>query len=146
MVEEEAYPMKTICKYIVLLAGFCLVAPHAYGAQEAIYGLESVVIEGVCDPNSWPQRFLLVSGSLKLVGGDKRGNVWQTVTHIPQRPVAPRSDFGTFRVFGNTIRFHSLQTYEKFIGTVKPGEEKIVIERFNRKRGQLQTEVWYLVR
>ena len=115
-------------------------------ARETIFGLEKVVITGVYDPYAYPERMLLVSGSLKLVGMGRNGNTWQTVTYIPQRAAAPRSDYGVFRRFGNTLVFYSHITFGRFTGTIQPDGERLVVDRFNARLGKRQQEVWYLVR
>lgn len=131
--------------YILLLAIF--VFPQTSdAAKETIFGLEKVVITGVYDPYAPPERLLLVSGSLKLVGMGRDGNTWQTVTYIPQRPAAPRSDYGTFKRIGNHLVFYSHITFNQFIGTIQPNGERLLIDRFNARLGKRQQEVWYLVR
>ena len=129
--------------------GFCLLlmaGTPLEAARETIFGLEKVVITGVYDPNSLPERLLLVSGSLKLVGMGRGGNTWHTVTYIPQRPAVPRSDHGVFRRFGNILVFYSHITFGSFTGTIQPDGERLVIDRFNARVGKRQQEVWSLVR
>jgi hypothetical protein len=125
---------------------FSIMGAPLEAARETIFGLEKVVITGVYDPHSLPERLLLVSGSLKLVGMGRDGNTWQTVTYIPQRAAVPRSDHGVFRRFGNTVVFYSHITFGRFIGTIQPDGERLVIDRFNARLGKRQQEVWYLVR
>lgn len=139
--------MHAIRKWIfgICLLGFCLQTP-AHGARETIFGLEKVVITGVYDPYARPERLLLVSGSMQLVGMGRGGNVWKTVTYIPQRPAAPRSDYGTFKRIGNQLVFYSYITFNQFIGTLQPDGERLVIDRYNARAGKRQQEVWYLVR
>lgn len=115
-------------------------------ARETVFGLEQVTITGVYDPNARPERLLLVSGSLKLVGLGGKGNTWKTVTYIPQRPAAPRSDYGIFQRVGNTLVFYSLMTMSRFLGEIQPDGERLVIDRFDARQGKQQREVWYLVR
>ena len=124
---------------LVLLTG------NLWAAGEAVYGLESVKFTNVFDPSARPERLLLVSGSLKLTGGLRRGNVWETEIYIPQRAAAPRSDRGIFQVAGNQIRFYSFVTFAHYAGVVDASGERITIQKINRF-GQSQTEVWYLVR
>jgi hypothetical protein len=114
--------------------------------KETIFGLERVVITGVYDPFAVPERLLLVSGSLKLVGMGREGNTWQTVTYVPQRPAAPRSDYGTFRRVGNQLVFFSFITFGQFVGILQPDGERLVVDRFNARSGKRQEETWYLVR
>ena len=119
---------------------------HLEAARETIFGLERVTITGVFDPNAPTERLLLVSGSLKLVGMGPTGNTWQTVTHIPQRPAAPRSDYGTFKRVGNQFIFYSYITFSQFTATFQPDDDRLLIDRYNPKAGKRQQEVWYLVR
>ena len=114
-------------------------------AQESVYGLESVKLDRVFDPDARPQRLLLVSGSLKLVGGLRRGNVWQAVTHIPQRTAAPRSDHGVYRVVGDRILFYSFLTFGTYQGQVLENGERILVTKIS-KDGKSQAETWYIVR
>jgi hypothetical protein len=130
----------------VLATVVCLVGPVGIdGAEERIYGLESAKFERIFDPDALPQRLLLVSGTLKLVGGHQRGNVWEAVTYIPQRAAAPRSDYGIFTTAGDRILFYSLVSFTSYAGTVRGGGERIEIQKINRN-GQSQTEIWYLER
>lgn len=129
---------------MVVFAG--LVLTPAWAARETVFGLEKVTITGVYDPFAPPERLLLVSGSLKLVGMGKSGNTWQTVTYIPQRPAVPRSDYGTFQRIGNILVFYSYITFSKFQGVIQPDGERLVVDRFNARLGKKQQEVWYLVR
>ncbi|GEM_PF-1077304 len=132
-------------RILFFLVGFCFLSPIE-AAKETIFGLEKVVITGVYDPNAQPERLLLVSGSLQLVGMGRDGNTWQTLTYIPQRPAAPRSDHGTFKRVGNQLIFYSYITFNQFIGTIQPDGERLLIDRFNARSGKRQQEVWYLVR
>lgn len=134
----------SICLFVFLI-GFVWLAP-VEAAKETIFGLEKVVITGVDDPNARPERLLLVSGSLKLVGMGRDGNTWQTVTYIPQRPAAPRSDYGTFKRVGNYLIFYSYITFNQFVGTIQPDGERLVIDRYNARAAKRQQETWYLVR
>jgi hypothetical protein len=137
-------PIYSLC-FFVSLIGFAWIFP-AEAAKETIFGLEKVVITGVDDPNARPERLLLVSGSLKLVGMGRDGNTWQTVTYIPQRPAAPRSDYGTFKRFGNQLVFYSYITFRQFVGTIQPDGERLIVDRYNARAGKRQQETWYLVR
>ena len=132
---------------IVILAVIaCLaVSEDIDGAGERIYGLESAKFERIFDPDARPQRLLLVSGALKLVGGYPKGNVWEAVTYIPQRAAAPRSDYGIFTTAGDRILFYSFVSFSSYAGTVRGGGEQIEIQKINRY-GQSQTEIWYLER
>lgn len=141
MFEKGGITMSNIRKLVLVLGVLLLCVQEVGGAREVVFGLDSVTITGVFDPNAWSQRLLLVSGSLKLTGGYLQGNVWETVTYVPQRPAAPRSDRGIFQVGGNRIQFFSFLTFSTFYGTVTNNGEKIVIERVNNA-GQKQTEVW----
>ncbi|MBT3602317.1 MAG: hypothetical protein HOE48_03395 [Candidatus Latescibacteria bacterium] len=135
--------LKSLYPVLFLLLGYPQISD---AAKETIFGLEKVVITGVYDPNVRPERLLLVSGSLKLVGMGRDGNTWRTVTYIPQRPAAPRSDYGTFRRVGNVLIFYSYITFNQFIGTIQPKGERLLVDRFNARLGKRQQEVWYLVR
>ena len=137
-------PAYSKCLLVFLLGFVCIGSVEA--AKETIFGLEKVVITGVDDPNARPERLLLVSGSLKLVGMGRDGNTWQTVTYIPQRPAAPRSDYGTFKRFGNQLIFYSYITFNQFVGTIQPDGERLIIDRYNARAGKRQQETWYLVR
>ena len=130
---------------IAVLGILLLVAGDAQGAWTAVYGLESVKFFKIFDPSARPERLRQVSGSLKLTGGYPSGNVWQTVSYIPRRTAAPKSDYGVFYAVGDRIHFYSLMTFAAYVGSVKQRGERIVIEKMNRD-GQAQTEVWYLVR
>ncbi len=134
-----------IRKLILACLIIVLAKSSAFGAQERVYGLESVKITQVFDPNAPPNMMMLVSGSLKLVGGGPEGSVWHTVTYIPQRPAVPRHDYGLFQVVGNQIIFFSILTYTRFLGTVHDNSEKITLTRVNTQ-GQEQSESWYFVR
>ncbi len=114
-------------------------------ASEAIYGLDQVKLERVYDPNSRPERLMLVSGNLKLVGGLRRGNVWQAVIYIPQRTAAPRTDHGVFRAVGDQVLFYSFLTFGTYRGTILEGGERLQIVKIS-KDGRSQTETWYLDR
>lgn len=137
--------MHKIWVFLVVIVT-CFVGHQVEAARETIFGLEKVVITGVYDPFAPPERLLLVSGSLKMVGMGRNGNTWQTVTYIPQRPAVPRSDYGTFQRVGNTIVFYSYITFNRFFGTIQPDGERLLIDRFNAKTGKRQQEIWYLVR
>lgn len=136
--------IKRICVAFSLLITL-LPAGDARGAQVTVFGLESIRIEQVFDPNARPERLLLVSGSLKLVGGYPGGNAWHSVSHIPQRAAAPKSDYGIFQAAGDRMLFYSFVSFSSYTGTVSDNGERIVIRKINRG-GQSQTEVWYLVR
>ena len=131
---------------VAVAAVVCLVGPVGIdGAEERIYGLESAKFERIFDPNARPQRLLLVSGTLKLVGGYPGGNVWEAVTYIPQRTAAPRSDYGIFSAAGDRILFYSFVSFSSYAGTVRGGGDRIEIQKISRN-GQSQTEIWYLER
>ncbi len=115
------------------------------GAEERIYGLESAKFERIYDPDARPQRLLLVSGTLKLVGGYPKGNVWEAVTYVPRRAAAPRSDYGIFTTAGDRILFYSFVSFSSYAGTIRGGGERIEIQKISRS-GQSQTEIWYLER
>lgn len=129
---------------VVVLIGLGL--SPCWADSETILGLEKVTITGVFDPNARPERLLLVSGSLKLVGKGKSGNTWETITYIPQRAAAPRSDYGIFQRYGNVLVFYSFITFGQFQGVIQPDGERMVIDRYNLSLGKRQQEVWYLVR
>ena len=133
--------MSEVLKIVLILCVVLLFAGDVGSAHVTVFGLDSVVITGVLDPYAPPQRLSLSSGSLKLTGGYPGGNIWQTVTFVPQRPAAPRSDHGIFKARGNQIQFYSLLTFSKFYGTVSNNGEKIVIERIS-PAGQKQVEIW----
>jgi len=126
---------------LLLLPGL----PGSDAAEEAIYGLEAVKLELVYDPNPRPERLLLVSGSLKLVGGLRRGNVWQAVTYIPQRTAAPRTDHGVFRAVGDRVLFYSFLSFGTYQGRILSGGEQLEIVKIS-KDGRSQTETWYIGR
>ena len=126
--------------FLLLLAPLSLEA-----ASEVIYGLQQVKLDRVYDPDPRPERLMLVSGSLKLVGGLQRGNVWQAVIYIPQRTAAPRSDHGVFQTFGDRVQFYSLLTFGTYQGTILEGGERLQIVKISRD-GRSQTETWYLDR
>ncbi len=137
--------MKLRATSVILGLLALLPAENLEGASEQVYGLESVKIERIFDPNARPERLLLVSGSLKLVGGYPRGNVWEAVTYIPQRAAAPKSDYGIFQAVGDRIYFYSFVSFSTYTGTVTGNGGRIVITKINRV-GQSQTEVWYIER
>jgi hypothetical protein len=114
-------------------------------AGEAIFGLESVKIENVFDPGVRPERLRLVSGSLKLVGGTVRGNVWKAELHIPHRAAAPKSDHGIFWVANDQLYLYSLISFSSFTATLIQDGERLVVKKFT-SQGESQTEVWYFVR
>ena len=116
----------------------------ARGASEAVYGLESVRLDRVYDPDARPELLLLVSGSLKLTGGI-RGNVWESVTYIPQRTAAPRTDRGHFTFRGGRLLFYSHLTFGTYVGFVTADGERLVINKVARD-GRSQREVWYIGR
>ncbi len=130
--------------FLLLAVLSFLPAGMAQGAQELIYGLESIKIENVFDPNTRPERLMLVSGSLKLVGSP-RGNAWKAVMYIPRRSPVPKSDYGIFKGAGDQMRFYSFITFSSYTARVVEDGNRIVIEKINRD-GQSQTEVWYRVR
>ncbi|HCR19612.1 MAG TPA: hypothetical protein DIU35_19220 [Candidatus Latescibacteria bacterium] len=131
--------------YFYILAFLFLSANNAMAAGEAIYGLESVKIENVFDPNARPERLRLVSGSLKLVGGAARGNVWKAELYVPHRAAAPKSDHGIFWVANDQLYLYSLISFSSYTATLAQEGERLVIKKFN-SRGEAQTEVWYFVR
>tara|TARA_A100001037_G_scaffold260184_2_gene248385 strand:+ start:372 stop:770 length:399 start_codon:yes stop_codon:yes gene_type:complete len=114
------------------------------GSSEVVFGLEKVKLDRIYDPDARPEHLLLVSGSLKLTGG-LRGNVWETVTYIPQRTAAPRTDRGHFRKVGNRLLFYSHLTCGTYQGLVIEKGERLLINRVARD-GRSQSEVWYIVR
>ena len=113
-------------------------------AQEAVYGLEYVKTERVYDPDARTERFLLVSGSLKLTGG-LSGNLWEMVTYVPQKTAAPRTDRGHIARWGNTLRFYSHLTFGTYTGLIIEDGDRLKIEKRARD-GRSQSEVWYIVR
>ena len=113
-------------------------------AQEAVYGLGYVKTERVYDPDARTERFLLVSGSLKLTGG-LSGNLWEMVTYVPQKTAAPRTDRGHFARRGNTLRFYSHLTFGTYTGLIIEDGDRLKIEKRARD-GRSQSEVWYIVR
>lgn len=137
--------MKLCATSVILGMLALLTTENLQAALERVYGLESVKIERIFDPNARPEQLLLVSGSLKLVGGYPRGNVWQALTYIPQRAAAPKSDYGIFQAVGNRIYFYSFVSFSTYTGKVTGNGGRIVITKINRV-GQSQTEVWYLER
>ena len=130
--------------FLTITAALLLLWEPAFAASEAIFGLESVKLERVYDPNARPERLMLVSGSLQLVGG-VNGNVWRSVTYIPQRTAAPRTDWGIFLNLGGFLKFYSFLTKGTYTGRVNAAGDQITIEK-RSKTGQTQTEVWYIVR
>ena len=108
-------------------------------AQEAVYGLEYVKTERVYDPDARTERFLLVSGSLKLTGG-LSGNLWEMVTYVPQKTAAPRTERGHY-----TRRFYSHLTFGTYTGLIIEDGDRLKIEKRARD-GRSQSEVWYIVR
>jgi hypothetical protein len=131
--------------YLLILAAFLIPGSDVGAAGEAIYGLESVKLENVLDPNARPERLRLVSGSLKLVGGRIRGNVWKAELHIPHKAAAPKSDHGVFWATNDQLYFYSLVSFSSFSATIAQGGERLVIRKFT-SQGQSQTEIWYFVR
>ena len=130
----------------ILIVGILFLAIRDLpGAQERIYGLEHVKIVNVFDINRRPERLSLVSGSLKLAGGIPGGNVWEMLTYIPHKAVAPKSDYGIFRMVGNRIVFYSFQMGTSYIGKVLENGEFMEIQKLSWG-GRSQTEIWYFVR
>jgi len=129
--------------WLVLICGGLALAGSARGATQVVYGLESVKFERVLDPNARPVRLRLVSGILKLTGEHYGANTWETVTHIPRKTAAPRSDYGIFVRAGNQFRLYSFLTFSTYTGTLTPDGEWLSIQKVNRY-GQSQTETWLL--
>ena len=131
--------------HIIAVIAASLTPTVLVAAPINVFGLESVKLDRVFDPDARPEFLRLVSGSLKLTGGTQRGNVWEAVIYVPQRTAAPRSDRGIYVSAGNLFRFYSFLTFGTYTGKISEDGEQFVIRKVTRD-GRSQTEVWYIVR
>ena len=129
--------------YLTILILLMQAVSVAESATITVYGLDSATFERLFDPNARPQQLLLVSGSLKLIGGSK--GTWETVTYIPRKSTAPTSDRGVFTRVGTRIVFYSWLTFSRYAGEILEEGERLRVSKVNRF-GQSQTETWYLGR
>ena len=137
--------------------------------------MEEVTLDRLFDPSSRPERLVIVSGSLKMVGGNQ--GTWASVSHIPimevpallhnprptlsdgrgdtdlvvalngriRRTAAPRSDRGLYTRFGNRVAFYSFLTGSTYQGEIFDQGDQMVIRKQSRA-GLSQTETYYLGR